>query len=348
MSVEKFVLPSNQVDTDLSVLARIAGAFAPHASDPAALALVVDSGHLVAGGDLIETPIQLVDDFAAPSAEPRIDRVVIDASGTAVVVTDIEAPAPAAPPLPAGTIPIAQVLLKPGITAITNEMIVDERDFSGLAQARGTIITVQSFTSSGTYTPTPGTTGVIVELIGAGGSGGSCAATGASQGAAAGGGSAGAFARARLTSGFAGVAVTVGNGGAAPAAGANIGNAGTATSFGSLITAAPGTGGAAGGAYTAPVIAGGASASAPPAGANLVAASGAPGGHGYLLSQYTVVGGNGGNSYYGGGGNGGGNTAGFAAQSPGAGGGGASSIGGAPARQGGAGAAGLVTIYEFS
>lgn len=348
MSVEKFVLPSNQVDNDLSVLGRIAAAFAPHASDPVALAVVVDPGHLVVAGNLIETPVQLADDFVAPTSEPRIDRIVVDATGAAVVVTGTEASDPTPPAIPVGTVPIAQVRLETDSVVITNDMIVDERDFSGLAQARGTIITVQRFTSSGTYTPTPGTTGVIVELVGGGGSGGSCAAPGASQGATASGGSSGAFARTRLTSGFAGVAVTVGSGGAAPAAGANPGNSGTASKFGSLITADAGIGGAAGVAFAAPVIAGGASAAPAPTGANLVAASGCPGGHGYALSQFVVVGGNGGNSFYGGGGNGGGNTVGFASQSPGGGGGGASSIGGAPARQGGAGAQGMVTIYEFS
>ena len=221
MSVEKFMLPSNQTDNDLAVLARIAAAFAPHATDPLMLALVVDRGHLMAAGSLIETPSQLVDGFTAPVAQPRIDRVVINAGGSASVVTGAEAANPVAPSLPVGAIPVAQVRLEPAAAVITNAMITDERDFSGLAQARGTVITVQRFTSSGTYTPTPGTTGVIVELVGGGGSGGSCAAPPAAQGACAGGGSAGAFARARLTSGFAGVAVTVGAGGAAAAAGAN-------------------------------------------------------------------------------------------------------------------------------
>lgn len=348
MPVNRFLLSSNRIDGDLSVLARIAAVFAPHESDPVSLAIVVDAGHLVSGGDLIETRVQLVNGFTVPNSAPRIDRVVVDATGLVFLVNGIEAANPKPPAIPAGTVPVAQVLVHTSTIAITNEMIIDERDFSGLAQARGTVLTVKRFTSSGFYTPTPGTTGIIVELVGGGGSGGSCAAPDASQGSAAGGGSSGAFARARLTSGLAGVAVTVGTGGVAPGAGANVGNAGTASSFGSLITCAPGGGGSAGGAYVAPVIAGGANSPPPPTNANLVAAAGGPGQHGYLLSQYTVVGGNGGYFYYGGGGNGGGNNDGFAAQTPGGGGGGASSISGAPARQGGAGASGMVTIYEFS
>ncbi|MDP5277996.1 hypothetical protein Q9Q95_03595 [Sphingomonas sp. DG1-23] len=348
MSVSKFILPSNAVDGDLSVLARIAAIFAPHSSDPLSLAVVVDPGHLMVGGTLIETDAQLVDDFTPPVTDPRIDRIVISlASGVASVLPGAEDPTPVPPALEAGFAPVAQVRLTPDVTAITNDRITDERDFSGLAQAQATAMTVQRFTASGTYTPTPGTTGVIVELIGGGASGGGCAAPGGSQGAVGAGGSAGSFARARFTSGFAGVAVTVGSGGAAPASGANPGNPGAASGFGTLVSAPGGIAGLSAPAYTAPAIVGGSPGNALPTGANLIAASGGAGTSGFVLSQYVVLGGNGGNSYYGGSGAGGGNGPGLAGLAPGAGGGGASSIGGAPARPGGAGGAGLVTIYEF-
>ena len=348
MSVSKFILPSNQVDADLSVLARIGASFAPHASDPLAMAMVLDPGHLMAGGSLVEVDVQLVQGFSAPVSSPRIDRVVVDqATGIALVLAGVEAAVPVAPALPAGVVPVAQVRLAPGRSVITNEDIIDERDFSGFAQARGAVITVQKFTESGTYIPTPGTSSIIVELVGGGGSGGSCAASSASQGAAAGGGSSGSFSRARLVNGFAGVAITVGEGGAAPAPGVNSGLPGGETSFGSLVTAPGGLGAVGGAAYTAPAILGGRSPGGIGVGANLLAVTGSAGEAGFVLAPTVVYGGNGGASFYGGSPRGGGNTPGNAGGAPGAGGGGASSGAAGPARSGGAGAAGLVTIYEF-
>lgn len=97
----------------------------------------------------------------------------------------------------------------------------------------GTLLNIQYFTTAGTatYTPTSGTTFVIVEVVG-GGSGGCSNATGFS-------GAAGGFARKKITSGFSGVTVTVGAGGAG---GTSTSTAGGTSSFGALVSA---TGGAA-------------------------------------------------------------------------------------------------------
>lgn len=115
-------------------------------------------------------------------------------------------------------------------------------------QAPGRLIGVRVFSTPGTstYTPTAGTTSVVVEVLaGCGGSGG-VAATSASQVAVAGGGGGGGYGRTRLTSGFSGVTVTVGAKGAAGAAGANNGTSGTASSFGAAVTASGGLGGGGG------------------------------------------------------------------------------------------------------
>src|SRR3546814_219605 len=160
------------------------------------------------------------------------------------------------------------------MTAITNVSITDERDLSGLAiTAGGTLLNVRSFTANSTYTPTPGTTSVIVEAIGGGGSGGGSAATASGQMSAGGGGGAGAYARGRFTSGFAGVTVTVAAGVAAGAAGVS-GQEGNSSSFGSLMTAPGGYGGQAGAAVSTPSITWGSNGSALPVGANIVSGSG--------------------------------------------------------------------------
>jgi hypothetical protein len=347
MVVSKFSLPT-QVDADLSVLARIAAAFAPHASDVPAMSLVLDPGHLVANGTLIEVPAQVLPGITPPVSQPRIDRVVVSTTtGIASLINGTESANPVPPVLPGGVAPVAQVALSVGTSAITDALVIDERDFGRFGEPSGTLFSVRRFATSGTYDPAPGTTAIIVEAIGGGGSGGGCAAPSAGQGAAAGGGSSGAVARTRLAAGFTGVAVTVGAGGAATAAGANNGSPGVASSFGSLLTAPGGRGGYAGPAYAPPAIVGGAPSGASPTGGDLIAGLGSPGSGGLVLGATVVLGGNGGSSVFGGGGNGGGNAPGGAGGAPGAAGGGASSISNTPARSGGAGANGLVTVYEF-
>ncbi len=107
----------------------------------------------------------------------------------------------------------------------------------------GRLLGVKVFTSSGIYTPTPGTASVIVELLGGGGAGGGIP-TSPSYGAGAPGGGGGGYGRKRITSGFSGVMVTIGTGGIGLAN--NTGNNGGSSSFGSLLTCTGGTGGGVG------------------------------------------------------------------------------------------------------
>lgn len=106
----------------------------------------------------------------------------------------------------------------------------------------GRLIGVQVFASSGTYTPTSGTSSIVVEVQAPGGGSGSTAATAASQAAAAGGGGAGAYAKVRVTSGFSGASITIGSAGAAGGSGGSGGTGGT-TSFGALVSCPGGIGG---------------------------------------------------------------------------------------------------------
>lgn len=353
MTVSTFGLPSSIVDGDLAVLARIAAAYAPHETDPASLAIAIDAGHVMVGTMLIENDEQLVSGFSAPTSNTRIDRVVLNPqTGVASRIAGTESATPVPPAIPAGFLPLAQVKLRPSQVKILNEDITDERDFTarGASGASGGLINVQYFSASGVYTPTPGTTSVIVEAVGGGGSGGGCAATGSNQSSAGGGGAAGSYGRARITSGFAGVTVTVGLGASATSPGA-AGADGQASSFGNLLIAPGGWGGTAGVATSSPAATWGTNGGLSPTGANLGGGGGGAGGIGLALSPSSSVGGRGGDSVVAGasagsinGGAGGGNPSSNAA----GGGGGASNIANMAARAGGPANGGVVVVWEYA
>lgn len=212
----------------------------------------------------------------------------------------------------------------------------------------GRLIGVQVFAASGTYTPTPGTQSVLVELIGGGGGGGGAQSTASGEVAVASGAASGSYARGRFTSGFAGAAVTIGAAGTGGTGAA--GTDGGASSFGGLMTAPGGPGG--GISKNPPPWVQGSGQAALPTGGNIEAAQGASGGVSFMAGL-------GGNSGYGGPGaasrmGGGGrdvsaNSNGTNAGSPGAGGGGtANAESQATARTGGNGAPGRCIVWEFA
>ena len=359
MSTKTFVQPDSStqtaaaypgvVDAAISVLARVGDNFAPHAQATPDMTVALDAGHLMNGQTLVEQAAQSTGTITAPTTNPRIDRIVVDnATGTVSVVTGVESATPVAPAIPAGKSPVAQVLLQTTSTAITNAMLTDERDFTNMGTTTGALLNVQTFTSSGTYTPTPGTTKIVVEVQGGGGSGGGTAATGASTCAASSGGSAGAYAKALVTSGFSGVSVTIGAGGAAPTSGPNNGNAGATSSFGSLVSSPGGPGGLSSAALSPGFTIGVGLSSSAPTGGNIVNASGGSGSPGIGISLTGVVGGDGAASFFGGAGAGRGSGAGLNGVAPGAGGGGSGAVANTAARSAGAGAAGIVIIHEYA
>ena len=104
------------------------------------------------------------------------------------------------------------------------------------------VVKVQTFTSSGTYTPDPNMVYCIIELVGGGGGGGGTTGAG-TAGVGGGGGGGGGYAMKVATAAAVGASqtVTIGTGGAgnSGAAGSN----GGATSVGSLCAANGGSGG---------------------------------------------------------------------------------------------------------
>lgn len=207
----------------------------------------------------------------------------------------------------------------------------------------GRFIGVKIFTSSGTYTPTPGTQRVLVEVQGAGGAGGGSAATGAGQFSGGGSGGAGGYAKQLLATGFLGASVVVGAAGVGGQGSAG-GNGGS-SSFGA-ISASGGTGGGTGGVTTSTTVGfGGAGGTAT---GGFISIPGGPGSNSIIsaVSASTLV--NGGSSVLGTGGRGVSGSAALPGGGYGGGGSGASYGPSNAAAAGGNGAPGVVIVWEYS
>ena len=180
--------------------------------------------------------------------------------------------------------------------------------FAALASA-GSVIQVDVFTSSGTWTKPAGTGQALVIVTGGGGAGGASGTTAERGGA---GGAAGGTAIEFITTGLGATeTVTIG---AAGTATVGAGNAGGASSFGSHCTGNGGAGGSAGGTADS----GSAGGTATGGSINITGGAGSSG------SSTEDRAGCGGDSYWGGGGSGGtGETRGSAGSAYGTGGGGA-------------------------
>lgn len=220
------------------------------------------------------------------------------------------------------------------------------------AVSGGLSVVQQVFTSSGTYTPTPGMVYCIIECVGGGGGGGGAHVASAGYGFGASGGGAGSYSRllASDTDIGASKTVTIGAGGAGGSAGANNGSAGGSTSVGSLCVANGGGAGLRASISYIPTATTGGSA-----GTGDITLEGGEGSPGYyqvtVSGQILLQSGDGGASYFGGGA--GGDTAntgvahGRAANVPGAGGAGGNAQNGTASASGGGGAAGIAMITEF-
>ena len=143
-----------------------------------------------------------------------------------------------------------------GVTATANSITVIPLTGSqfvaaslGVIAARSFSIVSRTFTTTSTYTPTTGLQYAIVRIIGGGGGGAaSTAPTGSSPVllSCGGGGGAGEYAEQVFSASTIGASqsITIGALGAGGVAGANAGGTGGTTSFGVLLTAVGGTGGA--------------------------------------------------------------------------------------------------------
>lgn len=217
----------------------------------------------------------------------------------------------------------------------------------------GRLLNVQVFTSSGTYTPTTGTSKVIVEVQAPSGGTGGTAATSGTQNAASAGGAGGSYARVLFTSGFSGLTVTIGAVGTAGTAGANAGGTGGTTSFGSVISCPGGTGGSGGTAITALGQSGAPAAQTAnctvSAGTAINLTPGQASGSGTVLGIGNLLfGGVGGNSALGLGGPAAGSTVANAGSGYGAGASGIIALASASAAAGTTGKPAIVIVWEFS
>ena len=209
------------------------------------------------------------------------------------------------------------------------------------------LLRVTRITVTGPYTPGPGTNSVIVELVGGGGGGGATALTPAANTAVGSSGGAGGYAKSYLTSGFTGVTATIG---AAGTAGLGAGGNGGTTSFGALLQATGGLGGTLGTA-SPDYRPNNPTAGGLGTGGNILNAPGGAAAYGFYAPSPSVpVSGAGGASFFGPGGQAQVATslAGIAGVSPGSGGSGAiaQALFGA-GLAGGAGAPGLIIVYEY-
>jgi hypothetical protein len=214
------------------------------------------------------------------------------------------------------------------------------------------LLNVQIFTSTGTYTATPGTNYVIVEVMGAGAGGGGVANSPANYQSCSGGGGSGAYAKVKITSAFSGVTVTVGAAGVGGVSYAD-GSAGGTSSFGTLVSCAgcSGTGnkGQSYLNYVGNTSSGGGGGVAPSiTGTAILAYKGDTSKGGYTFNASGSQTGAGGASPLGSPGwSVSGSFAGNAASGYGAGGSGAASLGDNVAKNGGNGGNGVVIVWEY-
>lgn len=232
-------------------------------------------------------------------------------------------------------------------TAVNQNPVTDTSFVYWTKAASGGLLAVRRFTSNTTYTPTPGTRFVVVELQGGGAAGGGAPSTLAGQYSVGGGGGAGAYSKHLITSGFSGVSVTIGAGGAG-ASGTTGGNGGT-TSFGGIISVAGGLGGVSQNNGPNAVAAYGGAGAAASATGNIINCGGTTGGYGIFVPSGALlpIGGLGAGSYFGGGGFGSSGIIGGAGLAHGAGGGGSSNTPSQSALVGGDGAAGVAIVWEY-
>lgn len=205
------------------------------------------------------------------------------------------------------------------------------------------------FSTSGTYTPSPGMQFCIVEVLGGGGGAGGSAAGTATTEAFGAGGASGEYASGYFTASTIGSSQTItigtaGSGGVGSAAGTGGGN----TSFGSLITCFGGTGGAGGTSSTNGLVGGGTGGTGGSGGP--IRSKGASGGIAFWATSFVPLNwcGAGAVSYYNGGTRSNSFTGPINANGIGDGGGGGVSPLSSPQTTGGNGTVGRVIITEYT
>ena len=248
---------------------------------------------------------------------------------------------------------VATTLASNGVSHFNSaDFTVDANGFvSAIAGTAGiSQVNIQTFTGSGTYTPTANMKYCVIEVVGAGGGSGGISSTGSHEGSASGGGGGGGYARGAFSSATIGASqsITVGAGGTAGSAGNNAGGTGGTTSVGALLSATGGVGSngcaaiASGSYFCVHGGAGGAGTG------GSFQTTGAPGDYSVIIGGFLLgAGGTGGSSFFGGGGIGGDNEAATAGTSYGGGASGGGQGENLGDQAGAAGAGGICIITEY-
>lgn len=285
------------------------------------------------------------------AAQPTIRKgiaVVSAKPGTAATTGTQTTPAP-----DAGKLGLFVVTVANGAASIVNANIgvYAAAPLVGPPVSQGRLIGVQTFTATGTYTPTPGMRFIVAEAQGGGGAGGGPTLPSAGSVSLGAPGGAGGYGKGQFTAAQVGasIPITVGAKGA-KVSGGN-GGTGGATSVGALLSAAGGLGGAVLNNQVPPAVSGNTSFVVA-TGANIFQIKGTAGSPSLATgtSPNGNGGGNGGSSGFGSGASGpAGNTTGLDSQNYGAGGSGTvinNGYGGnAP---GGDGFGGIAIIWEYA
>ena len=140
MTQDKYTRPDNtsqsasaykaNIDNGFETYERASGSlFQGHEQSSPDMTVRLEAGVLWdgPGNAPVDVAAQSTGTITAPSTNPRIDRVVVDTSGTVSVITGTEDASPTAPAVTAGKITICQVALATSTTSITNSLITDER-----------------------------------------------------------------------------------------------------------------------------------------------------------------------------------------------------------------------------
>jgi hypothetical protein len=116
------------IEGSIGAMMRLAGMFAPHEQDTPDMTVRLEAGGDFINGARVEKAGQNTGPITAPTTHPRIDLVVVDSlTLVASVITGVEAAIPAIPAVPVGKRQVCQIALATSTTAITNNLITDER-----------------------------------------------------------------------------------------------------------------------------------------------------------------------------------------------------------------------------
>lgn len=167
------------IDNCVQITERIARGFMPRENDTPSMKIWVDIGYTykVSTGSLTAISATQSPLFVTPVTNNRIDRLIVDSTGTYSIVKGTCAADPVAPNVTADNYPVCQVLLTTSTTEITNSMITDERACGMLVVgAIGTgpsgMLRLPSGSSVSWTVPADVTTIWVTGTAGGGGSGG--------------------------------------------------------------------------------------------------------------------------------------------------------------------------------